>query len=82
MDKQVRLTPKVYEWLEEKSNVVDQYWVMSVVKWAPRERRTYYGRNRFTIEIPRKIDGKKVKILLRVEETESELVVLLVHMED
>lgn len=82
MDKQLRLTPKVYEWLEEKSNVVDQYWIMSVVKWAPRERRNYYDGNRFTIEIPRKVGGKKVKILLRVEETESELVVLLAHLED
>ncbi len=82
MDKQVRLAPRVYGWLEEKSDVIDQHWIMSVVKWTPTERRNYYGKNRFTIEIPRKIDGKKVKILLRIEETESELVVLLAHLED
>jgi hypothetical protein len=69
--------------LEEKWYLgISEGWIRSVVENSQSEDRNYYEENRFWIGISRRVDGRRKRIILRVEETEDELVVLLAHLED
>ena len=80
----MRLTSGAYEWIRGKDNVVDSTWIISVVLGTPHSERQYYDkkRNRFLINAKRKVDNRKKSITLRVEETDTEYAVLLLHLED
>ncbi len=82
MQKTVRLVYGVCQWLAENTGVLDANWIISVVQWTPSSERNYYEDNRFFIEVRRKANRKVLKIVIRVEDCETEYVVLLVHMED
>lgn len=72
----------VDDYLYEKSYFVDENWIISIVTWSPIEERAYYAENRFTITTRKKV-GKRFKtVVVRVEETNEDLIVLLVHVED
>ncbi len=84
LEKRVRLASPTYEWLRGKDDIVDASWIISVVLGTPHGERDYYDkdRNRFLIRVRRKVGNRKKSIILRVEETDTEYVVLLPHMED
>jgi hypothetical protein len=82
LHKQIRFNPRVHGWLEAKADLIGYDSVISVVRWTPRKERRYYTDNRFTISVVRKTNHQKKRIIIRVEETETKLVVLLIHAED
>jgi hypothetical protein len=64
--------------------VVDASWIMSNVQWTHRDKRVYYAEtpNRFRISVKRKIEKQKKTFVIWVEETESEFVVLNIHLDN
>jgi hypothetical protein len=44
--------------------------------------REHYGARRFAITLLRKVGSSRKKILIRVEETDAEFVVLVLHAEE
>jgi hypothetical protein len=80
--KRVRLILEVYLWLESHQNIATPEVIISAVLGAPASMREYYEANRFAITLLRKVGNSRKKILIRVEETDVEFVVLVVHAED
>jgi hypothetical protein len=80
--KRVRLILEVYLWLESHQSVATPEVIISSVLGAGASMREYYEANRFAITLLRKVGSSRKKILIRVEETDIEFVVLVVHAED
>jgi hypothetical protein len=82
MAKRVRLIPDVYLWLESHASIASSEVIISAVLGAPANMREHYGARRFAITLLRKVGSSRKKILIRVEETEVEFVVLVVRAEE
>gem|GEM_PF-5327373 len=83
MHKQIRFNPDVYKWLNAHADTTSPNQILSVVRWTPESWRNYYKckPRRFTVEFRRKVGGQIKRVLVRVDETEEELVILLCHSE-
>jgi hypothetical protein len=82
MAKRVRLIPDVYLWLESHQNIATPEVIVSAVLGAPASMREQYKTHRFSITLLRKVGSSRKKILIRVEETDVEFVVLVIHAEE
>jgi hypothetical protein len=82
MAKRVRLIPDVFLWLESHRSIATPEVIISAVLGAPASMQEHYEANRFAITLLRKVGNSRKKILIRVEETDVEFVVLVVHAED
>jgi len=82
MAKRVRLISDVHIWLESHRSIATAEVIVSAVLGSPSSFRRQYEAHRFLITLQRKVGSTKKRILIRVEETDDEFTVLLVHVED